>query len=196
MAACLLLGLAGLWTAGVFQLKTKDGTIVVENLPADAEVFVDGDKISLKLTGDGKLIEIQVAPGKRKLEISAAGFKMETQEVTIAAGERKPIGIRLEPLAAAPEKTESPEARKGPVDAAWLKEVAALPVTQQADAVAAKLKDLNPGFVGPVTPRIEGREVTWLAVPLVTVTDISPLRALPGLRTLDLGGGTLPICRH
>ena len=77
-----------------------------------------------------------------------------------------------------------------------MKEVAALPVDKQADAVAAKLKDLNPGFVGPVTPGIEGREVTSLAVPLVTVNDISPLQALPGLRTLDLGADPLPICRH
>ncbi len=104
-AACVLLaGLAVLWAAGVFKVKTADGTIVVENLPADAEVFVDGEKVAIKLTGDDKPIAIQVAPGKRKLEIKTAGFKMETQEVTLAAGERKPIDIRLEPLAAAPEK--------------------------------------------------------------------------------------------
>ncbi len=43
-------------------------------------------KVTLKLTGD-KLIEIQVLPGQRKLEIKTAGFKIETQEVTLAAGE-------------------------------------------------------------------------------------------------------------
>ena len=109
VAACLLLaGLAVLWAAGVFRVKTQDGTIVVENLPTDAEVFVDGEKVALKLTDDDKPIEIQVAPGKRKLEIKTAGFKMETQEVTLASGERKPIGIRLEPLAAASEKPAPP----------------------------------------------------------------------------------------
>jgi predicted Zn finger-like uncharacterized protein len=104
----LLAALAVLWSAGVFKLKTQDGTIVLENLPADAEVLVDGEKVALKLKGDDKPIEIQVAPGKRKLEIKTAGFKMETQEVTLASGERKPIGIRLEPLAAAPEKPAPP----------------------------------------------------------------------------------------
>ena len=104
-AVCLLLaGLAALWAGGAFRLKTQDGTIVLENLPPDAEVLVDGEKIALKLKGDDKPIEIQVAPGKRKLEIKTAGFKMETQEVTLASGERKPIGIRLEPLAATSEK--------------------------------------------------------------------------------------------
>src|SRR5262249_31789841 len=54
LAACLLLGLAGLWSAGVFKLKTQDGTIVVKDLPLDAEVFVDGGKVALKLPGGGK----------------------------------------------------------------------------------------------------------------------------------------------
>ena len=106
-AVCLLLaGLAALWAGGAFRLKTQDGTIVLENLPADAEVLVDGEKVALKLKGDDRPIEIQVAPGKRKLEIKAGGFKMETQEVTLASGERKPIGIRLEPLAAATRRRQ------------------------------------------------------------------------------------------
>jgi formylglycine-generating enzyme required for sulfatase activity len=106
VASGLLLVLAGLWAAGVFKLRTKDGTIVVEDLPADAEVLVDGEKVAVKLSGDGRRIEVQVAPGKRTLEIKAAGFKMETREVSLASGERQPIGIRLEPLAGGPEKTE------------------------------------------------------------------------------------------
>src|SRR6202011_2270395 len=97
-----------LWAGGAFRLKTQDGTIVLENLPAEAEVFVDGEKVALKLKGDGKLIAIQVAPGKRTLEIKTGGFKMETQEVALASGERKPIGIRLEPLAAVPDKPALP----------------------------------------------------------------------------------------
>src|SRR6202011_4737907 len=107
-----------LWAGGAFRLKTQDGTIVLENLPAEAEVFVDGEKVALKLKGDGKLIAIQVAPGKRTLEIKTAGFKMETQEVTLASGERKPIGIRLEPVAVAPDmpapSQEVPSVRASP----------------------------------------------------------------------------------
>jgi hypothetical protein len=37
-ACVLLIGLLGLWASGVFKVKTKDGTIVLETLPEDAEV--------------------------------------------------------------------------------------------------------------------------------------------------------------
>ena len=67
-----------------------------------------GRKSASSVPGDNKPLEIQVAPGKRTLEIKAAGFKMETREVTLASGERKPIGIRLEPLAVAPDKPALP----------------------------------------------------------------------------------------
>ena len=39
----VLIGLVGLWKSGVFKVKTKDGTIVFENLPADSVVLVDGE---------------------------------------------------------------------------------------------------------------------------------------------------------
>ncbi len=40
-AAVLTLVLLFLWASGVLRVKTKDGTIVLENLPPDAEVTVD-----------------------------------------------------------------------------------------------------------------------------------------------------------
>ena len=66
---------------------------------------------------------------------------------------------------------------------AWLKQVAAVPAEKQVDAVAAKLKELNPGFDGKVTPRIENGVVTGLEFLTDNVTDISPVRALPGLKS-------------
>jgi WD40 repeat protein len=101
LAAWLLLGLAAWWSAGALRVKTPDGTIVVEGLPADAEVLVDGNTVAVKLADDGKGITIQAAPGRRTLEIKAAGFKLLTRDVTLASGERKPIRIRLEPLGTA-----------------------------------------------------------------------------------------------
>ncbi len=104
VASLLLLGLLALWASGVFKVKTKDGTIVLEGLPDDAEVVVDGAKVAIQQAGESKPIEISVAPGKRKLVIKRAGFKIETQETTVSAGERKPITVRLEPLAVAPDR--------------------------------------------------------------------------------------------
>ena len=67
---------------------------------------------------------------------------------------------------------------------AWLKQVAALPAEKQVEAVAAKLKELNPGFDGKVTHTIENGVVTELQFLTDNVTDISPVRALTGLQEL------------
>ena len=79
-------------------------------------------------------------------------------------------------------------APKPTVDDAWVKQVAALPAEQQVDAVAAKLKELNPGFDGKVKPTIEGGGVVGLEFVTDNVTDISPLRALPELKSLNCRG--------
>ena len=79
--------------------------------------------------------------------------------------------------------------------AQWMKDVAALPAEQQVAAVAQKLQDLNPGFDGKVTgaagngtPKIERGVVTELSFFTDNVTDISPVRALAGLKILSCNG--------
>jgi hypothetical protein len=105
--------------------------------------------------------------------------------VTLASGQRSQlIDIRLEPLAAAGETPATS-------DAAWVKQVAAMWPAQQVQAVVAKLKDLNPGFDGKATPTIEGGVVTGLDFVSDEVTDISPVRALTGLRRFGCGGSEL-----
>jgi cyclophilin family peptidyl-prolyl cis-trans isomerase len=92
----LLLGLVVLWAAGVFRVKTKDGTIVLENLPADAEVVVDGETLTIK-SSDGKAVAISVAAGKKhQLQVKKEGFKVFGEEVEIDAGGRRAIRVRLE----------------------------------------------------------------------------------------------------
>ncbi len=65
--------------------------------------------------------------------------------------------------------------------------VAAKPADQVA-AVVAGLKERNPGFDGKVTYKVAQDVVTELQFVTDCVTDISPLRALSGLRTLDCSG--------
>ena len=55
----LMFGLFAAWLGGVFKVKTPDGMIVLENVPKDAEVFVDGSKITLAWPGLGKPFEIR-----------------------------------------------------------------------------------------------------------------------------------------
>jgi hypothetical protein len=77
-----------------------------------------------------------------------------------------------------------------PLDPAWLKAVAAMKAEQQVEAVKAELMKRNPGFDGKVTPLIDKNGVvTRLTFNTDNVADISPVRALPGLRALTCMGG-------
>jgi Leucine-rich repeat (LRR) protein len=74
------------------------------------------------------------------------------------------------------------------VFAGWLKETAKLPAEKQVDAVAAKLKELNPGFDGKIVPIIEKDVVTQINFSVDAVTDISPIKALTGLQNFAVHG--------
>lgn len=66
---------------------------------------------------------------------------------------------------------------------AWCKQVAAMPSDKQAEAIGAKLKEMNPDFDGKVT-HTNG----YLQFLTDKVVDISAVRALPGLTKLICGG--------
>ena len=75
----------------------------------------------------------------------------------------------------------------------WVKATQALPAEKQIEAVSKKLMELNPGFDGKVTgadgkgtPKIENGVVTELGFVTDNVTDISPVRALAGLKVSEL----------
>ena len=66
--------------------------------------------------------------------------------------------------------------------------MAALSAAEQVKAVAARLKELNPGFDGAVVPTIENGVVRELAFNTDDVTDLSPVRVLSRLRALKCSG--------
>lgn len=70
----------------------------------------------------------------------------------------------------------------------WVKDTAALPGKQQVKAVTAKLTELNPGFQGVVLPFLHKGVVYNVNIDVDDVSDLSPLRALPGLEQLVLKG--------
>jgi hypothetical protein len=112
----VLLLLAVLWAAGVLRLKTKDGVIVLEDLPPDAEVTVDGEKVTLQ-TLDGHSFAIGIAPGKKqRLQVKKDGFTTFGVEVELDAGGRRTVTVRLEPLPAADPDAERPAAPAGKPD--------------------------------------------------------------------------------
>ena len=64
--------------------------------------------------------------------------------------------------------------------------VAAMPPERQLDFVVKKLKELNPGFDGKYSHRIEAGALTELSVSTVGITDLTPLGLLPWLKKLTL----------
>src|SRR5262249_51764864 len=70
----------------------------------------------------------------------------------------------------------------------WERSVAGMPAEQQVKAVVRRLKELNPAFDGTVTPTVENGVVTGLKFLTDDVTDISPVRVLTGLVSLDCAG--------
>ena len=74
-AGVLLLGLVFAWAAVVLKIRTKDGVIVLEELPKDAEVFVDRERITVTWPGGGKPAEIRVPAGRAELRCSRTGTR-------------------------------------------------------------------------------------------------------------------------
>jgi len=85
-------------------------------------------------------------------------------------------------------KGEVKDAPSSTTDDAFIREVAALPAEQQVARVVAKLKELNPGFDGQETHRIADGKVEELLISAGGVTDISPVRALAGLKKFLCNG--------
>lgn len=82
-----------------------------------------------------------------------------------------------------------------PAFLAWLKATQALPAEQQLVEVSKKLMELNPEFDGELTgvelrpePKIENGVVVELGFLAIEVTDLSPVRALAGLKKLSCSG--------
>jgi Leucine-rich repeat (LRR) protein len=75
----------------------------------------------------------------------------------------------------------------------WMAQVQAMPAEEQIQAVSKKLMELNPGFdgnlqaPGKTSPVVEDGVVTEIAFSSPLVRDISPLRALSGLRNIGCG---------
>lgn len=113
IAGALCAGLVLALGAGAFKVKTKDGTIVLENLPDDAEVFVDGERATVTW-GDGKKAEIHVKPGTRKVEVKKDGFTVIGEEVAIKDGKRRILTAKLSQVAPPlEEKGKQPAGGKG-----------------------------------------------------------------------------------
>ena len=80
VAGVLLAGLGIAWATGVFKVKTKDGIIVLEDLPDKAEVLVDGEKVTVKFPDGGGPAEI-AGGAEDGAEMGAFSFLQQPQRL-------------------------------------------------------------------------------------------------------------------
>jgi serine/threonine protein kinase len=149
------------------------------------------------MTSQLKLRPPRRVPFARKVVLAA----MLLTGSALLAGLARPFLLDGSESSSANSTDPSPDSgrRKSPAkkktlspDEKWRRWVAALPTPgQQVQAVVDRLKQLNPGFDGEVRPTIEKGVVAGLEFQTDHVTNISPLRALTGLKVLSCSGSAL-----
>jgi hypothetical protein len=156
----------------VIRLFSPEGTLVVEVDDPGVSVAVDGGDVVISGAGAK---EVRLKPGQYKVQASKDGKLVRQELVTVNRNGRQIVRISQE----APPVTAAE---------AWEKSVAALPVENQVEAVERRLRELNPEFRGHVESGIRDGKVWGLGFLSDRVTDISPVRALEGLESLDCSG--------
>jgi serine/threonine protein kinase len=96
----LLLGFIAAWGTGVIKIGTPEGFIVIEDLPAQATVIVDGKRATVHWPDGGEPAEITVAPGDHMIQVEKDGFKMTSKTVRVERNGRTMLTVRLVPLEA------------------------------------------------------------------------------------------------
>ena len=95
-AGLLLLGLVVVCAAVVFRIKTRDGVIVVENVPEDAVVEVDGDKVTITPV-KGEPVRIEAPPGEHRVVVERGNDLLMGESVTLESGKTCSLSVRKIP---------------------------------------------------------------------------------------------------
>ncbi len=188
-ALVLGVGLLAVAAGTLIRIQTEQGVYVIETDDPDFSFRVNKGEVILEDHKTKRIYQLKVlhqdqAKGEHELEVTdAADLSFQTKTFRIKRGEKVALKAWVERKpGAAPAETPTT------VDDAWVKRVAALPAEKQVAAVAAMLKERNPGFDGQLKPTIETWEVTGLELLTDHVKDISPVRAFPELRVLNCSG--------
>jgi serine/threonine protein kinase len=112
-AGILVMALLAGFAAWQLRVKTPNGTIVLENVPADASVEVDGKKITVTPTGTEPL-KIEIQPGEHGVLVKRGKDVLLGESVTIESGKHFKLTVRLDPPV--PEQPEKIETTKQPAE--------------------------------------------------------------------------------
>jgi len=94
-AGLLLLGFVAAGAAVVWRVKTANGTIVLENVPENAVVEVDGDRITV-IPAIGEPVMIEAKAGKHVVVVKRGGDVLLGESVTLESGKQFKLAVRFE----------------------------------------------------------------------------------------------------
>lgn len=94
VASLCLVSILIAWAAGALRIKTPDGTILLEGLPADADVLVDDKKVTVTRNGDEATVTL-ARGGPYGLKVRIGDRELRTSDVEVNVG-GKPVRVRVE----------------------------------------------------------------------------------------------------
>ena len=93
IVAMMSIALTATVSVAATQQRTDFGTLSVQVRPADAEIFIDGERwTGSETTGP---LQVQLSPGLHRVEIRSPGHQPFMRQVTIRPGETTPINVSL-----------------------------------------------------------------------------------------------------
>lgn len=122
-AALILFGI-------LISLRTQTGTLVIENLPPDAQVTVDQEDVELRWNDGKDSATVRIKAGTRQVEVLSGGVTIAGETVTIESGAKSLLTVTLErnsaseevavrkpvPLPAAELTSSEPSSHSVPID--------------------------------------------------------------------------------
>ena len=95
--------------AWALKVKTKDGVIVLDNVPHDAVVEIDGDQVTITPLG-GEPVKIEAKAGKHGVIVRRGDDVLLGKNVTLESGKKLELTVRYEPRGASPpERGDVPD---------------------------------------------------------------------------------------
>jgi len=95
-AGVLLVGLSIAWAAGVFEITTKDGVIVLEKVPENAVVEVDGERVTVTPVR-GEPVKIETRPGTHRVVVNVGGKVLLAENLTLESAKASRLTITRAP---------------------------------------------------------------------------------------------------
>ncbi len=119
-AGCLILCFFAAWMAGLLRVKTKEGVLVIDNIPASAVVEVDGNRVTVTPT-EGEPVRIEVPAGKRHVVVKRGKDELLGETVTLESGKELMLTVKRDPAPpSATNDTNGLEANQTPLAGAGM----------------------------------------------------------------------------